>query len=182
MKTEQQLNQEELERLQAELSELTQTMDQEQQYSENEINGIVNSVQGMQESLLSKNDQLKCLEQALEIKQEEENEQVIRLLKDEEMNKIRSVVKSARSKMSDSYKKRIETLKKNLEEQKSKISREKESFDQVMVNLIKTGMKSGSTANCVPTDAQMKEKVQLETFMEGACTKVLDDQETAFEL
>lgn len=129
----------------------------------------------MQESLMSKNDQLKCLEQALEIKQEEENEQVIRLLKDEEMSKIKSVVKTARSKMSQSYKKRISDLKKSLEEQKQKISREKDSFDQVMINLIRTDMKNGQSSNCLPVNIADDKPDALADFMEKACGNVLDD-------
>ena len=66
-------------------------------------------------------------------------------------------------------------MKKNLEEQKAKISREKDSFDQVMVNLIKQSMKEGSMDRCVPNDNQIKNEETINDFMQKSCTVVLDD-------
>lgn len=51
-----------------------------------------------------------------------------------------------------------------------------------MVNLIKTGLKSGNTKNCVPSEDIATSEEKLGAFIEQACTKVLDDQENAFEL
>mgnify|MGYP003350916866 CR=1 FL=1 len=46
---------------------------------------------------------MECLEKALEIRGEEENNAVIMMLKDEEMNKVKKVVGESKSKMREAY-------------------------------------------------------------------------------
>lgn len=123
------MNAKEMERLTSELSDLNDSMSEEEQYSEKEINGMMGNIQNMQTSISSKGEQLQCLEQSLQIRQEEENTQVIRLLKDEEMSKVKSVITEAKQKMKDSYKQRISDLKAELANQKKGIEQEKGSYD-----------------------------------------------------
>lgn len=119
--TKEQQNQKELEKMTAELSDLNESMNEEQQYSQKEITGMMGNIQSMQSSIQNKGEQLQCLQQALQIRQEEENTQVIKLLKDEEMSKVKNVISSAKTQMKEAYKKRIEELKSELNKQKQGI-------------------------------------------------------------
>lgn len=51
-----------------------------------------------------------------------------------------------------------------------------------MVNLIKQDLKEGDNKACVPEDSEVSKPEQLDAFIEQACTKVLDDQQNAFDL
>ena len=60
--TQEQLNQKELERLTAELGDLNESLNEEQQYSQKEITGMMGNIQSMQSSIQNKGEQLQCLE------------------------------------------------------------------------------------------------------------------------
>lgn len=185
--TQDQLNQKELERLTSELGDLNESMAQEEQYSQKEINGMMGNIQNMQSSISSKGEQLQCLENALEIRQEEENTQVIKMLKDEEMTKVKSVISSAKDHMKEAYAKRIATLKEELQKQKSGIEAEKGNYDQLMVNLIKGGLKKGDKNKCVFkresvfTNDKIDEE-KLTEKMTTACSELLNQNDNAAEL
>lgn len=65
----------------------------------------------------------------------------MRLLKDEEMSKVKNVVSEAKKSMRVAYEKRIEDLKNELKKQKDNIDQQKGSYDDLMVNLIKGSLK-----------------------------------------
>lgn len=96
-----------------------------------------------------KGQQLECLEKALQIRGEEENTAVIKLLKDEEMSKVKNVISKAKSDMKVAYEARIEKLKAELKKQKDAIDQQKGGYDDLMVNLIKGGLKKGDKQKCI---------------------------------
>lgn len=65
------------------------------------------------------------------------------------MNKVKSVVASAKQGMREAYTKRIDELKKELKKQKDSIDGEKAGYDDLMINLIKGGLKMGDKSKCV---------------------------------
>ncbi len=56
---------EELEKLTSELSDLNESMNQEQAFGSNEISGMMSNISHMQAGVQNKNEQLQCLEKAL---------------------------------------------------------------------------------------------------------------------
>lgn len=100
--------------MQSELSSLNESMSEEQEYSQKEIEGMMSHIKSMENSVQNKGEQLECLEKALEIRGEEENNAVVMLLKDEEMNKVKNVVSQSKSKMKEAYQQRIHELKEEL--------------------------------------------------------------------
>lgn len=46
----------------------------------------------IEEEITTKEDQAKCVEEALEIRKQEENEQVIKMIKEEELESVAKVV------------------------------------------------------------------------------------------
>lgn len=112
--TQSQLEQKELERLTGELSDLNDSMTQEQQFSQKDINERLSSISDSQNQVSEKGQQLECLEKALQIRGEEENTAVIKLLKDEEMSKVKDTISKAKSDMKVAYEARIEKLKTEL--------------------------------------------------------------------
>lgn len=90
--------------------------------------------------------------------------------------------------MKEAYKKRIEELKSELTKQKQGIEQEKGSYDQLMVNLIKGGLKKGSKNKCVANRNKVVDsnnkiiEKELNTFMEEACSDLLQNNENAADL
>lgn len=179
--TTEELNKEELTKLTSQLQELTESMSQEQQFSNSEISGEMQKIRSMQSQITNKNEQLQCLEQALQIRAEEEDEEVVKLLKDEEMNKVKSVISQTREKMKKQYEERIKDLKEQLDKQKDSIEQEKSGYDDLMVNLIKGGLRKGDKSMCVPDKDRIineegkVKQAALEEFMTDACSKILDN-------
>lgn len=148
---------------------------------------MMGNIENMQSSISSKGEQLQCLENALEIRQEEENTQVIKMLKDEEMTKVKSVISSAKDHMKEAYAKRIATLKEELQKQKQGIEAEKGNYDQLMVNLIKGGLKKGDKNKCVfrRESVMTNDKIDEEKLTEKmttACSELLNSNDNAAEL
>lgn len=98
------------------------------------------------------------------------------------MSKVKAVVSSTREKMKKTYEERIKELKEQLQKQKSSIEQEKSGYDDLMINLIRGGLKKGDKTKCVPSkDMIIDEKgdrvdgTRLEKFMTDACAEVLND-------
>lgn len=104
-------------------------MDQQSEYGSREISGMMNNISSMQGQVVDKGEQLKCLEKALQIRQEEENTQVISLLRDEEMHKMKNTITQTKQKMREVYQKRIEELKGELLKQQEHIQAQKGDYD-----------------------------------------------------
>lgn len=179
--TQSQIEQKELERLTGELSDLNDSMTQEQQYSQKDISERMSSISDSQNQVSEKGQQLECLEKALQIRGEEENTAVIKLLKDEQMSKVKDVISKAKTDMKVAYEARIEKLKSELKKQKDAVDQQKSGYDDLMVNLIKGGLKKGDKQKCIPPQSQVLTedgkiiKDKLETFITTACS-VLTDQ------
>lgn len=71
----------------------------------------------IEEDIVNKEDQARCVEEALEIRKEIENEEVIKMIKEEELNSVSKVVSSAKKKMQEEMTKRMEVLQKRLKYQ-----------------------------------------------------------------
>lgn len=65
------------------------------------------------------------------------------------MSKVKAVVAGAKQGMRAAYIKRIADLKKELQKQKDSIDSEKSGYDDLMINLIKGGLKTGEKSKCV---------------------------------
>lgn len=131
-----------------------------------------------------KGQQLECLEKALQIRGEEENTAVIKLLKDEEMSKVKDTISRAKSDMKVAYEARIEKLKAELKKQKDAVDQQKGGYDDLMVNLIKGGLRKGDKQKCTPPQATVLKdgkiiKDKLEEFISTACSALTDQQEYA---
>lgn len=53
----------------------------------------------IEEEITTKEDQARCVEEALEIRKEAENEQVVKMIKEEELESVSKVVQQAKEKM-----------------------------------------------------------------------------------
>lgn len=84
--------------------------------------------------------------------------------------------------------KRIEELKSELKKQKDSIDSEKSGYDDLMINLIKGGLKTGDKNKCVANRDIMVDtegkiiKSKLESFIESACSELANKQADAADV
>ena len=70
-------------------------MTKQEEYESSQISNQMIRINKIEGQINDKEEQAKCIEEALQIRKEEENEQVIRMLKDEELTKVSKIVKTA---------------------------------------------------------------------------------------
>lgn len=98
------------------------------------------------------------------------------------MSKVKNVITKAKSDMKVAYEARIEKLKAELKKQKDAIDQQKGGYDDLMVNLIKGGLKKGDKQKCVPPQANVVNDLgkiipnKLEDFIANACSALTDQQ------
>ena len=90
----------------------------------------------VEEEIGTKEDQARCVEEALEIRKEEENQQVVKMIKEEELESVGKVVQQAKEKMQKEMMKRMEVLQKRLKYQEQAMQDEKSGVDNMMQNII----------------------------------------------
>lgn len=96
------------------------------------------------------------------------------------MSKVKDTISKAKSDMKVAYEARIEKLKTELKKQKDAVDQQKGGYDDLMVNLIKGGMRKGDKQKCIPPQAQVLTeegkiiKDKLEGFITNACAALTD--------
>lgn len=73
-------NQEEVNELQAKLQELSETMTRQENMQQTQISQQMLQMNSIESDIVTKEDQAKCVEEALEIRKEEENQIVVKML------------------------------------------------------------------------------------------------------
>lgn len=190
-KTEQEMNQ-----LNAQLQELQETMTKQEEYENSQISSQMLRMNKIESQISDKEEQARCIEEALQIRKEEENEQVVKMLRDEELTKVSQVVKEAQKKMKEQMEHRMSKLQERLRAQEANMNDEKTGIDNMMKNIIEGGIREGDKTVCQYKPEKVWEKYstrgcekligsswqkEVEDTIKKGCSKILENQEESFE-